>query len=291
MRQALFSFVVAALCVQQVVSHPFNKRAIDDADVQVLNYALTLEHLENAFYSGALAKFSDQDFEDAGLPSEARDRFSEVAAHEAAHVAALIAAVATLGGQATQPCTYNFPYNDVRSFADLSQTLEGVGASAYTGAAQDIKSGALLTAAASILATEARHASWVASAVNNAVPWYGSFETPLPPVIVFALAASFITSCPSTNPSLLGIVLGPLLVLTLKNAVAGQNATVCYDSSWGKPKFIVFYYGLTEAFVPIDKGQVAVPADVTGRVYAVGTTSGSEVTNETMVTHPIILTF
>jgi hypothetical protein len=73
-------------------------------DATVLNFALTLEHLENAFYSGALAKFSQHDFVKAGLPSWARDRFAQVAAHEAAHVAFLSKA---LGNKATQPCNYS----------------------------------------------------------------------------------------------------------------------------------------------------------------------------------------
>ena len=116
-----------------------------DADVQVLNYALTLEHLENAFYSGALAQFDEKAFRDAGLSSEACERFLEVALHEETHVAALYAAITLLGGQATQPCDYslyvfllgfegrfddfpcNSPYHDVHSFAALSQTFEGVG--------------------------------------------------------------------------------------------------------------------------------------------------------------------
>jgi hypothetical protein len=74
-----------------------------DADVKVLNYALTLEHLENAFYSGGLARFSDKDFQNAGLPSIARVRFSEIALHEVVHVATL---TAVLGFQATRPCKY-----------------------------------------------------------------------------------------------------------------------------------------------------------------------------------------
>jgi hypothetical protein len=51
-------------------------------DTTVLNFALTLEHLENAFYSGGLAKYDDKAFTDAGLPSFARGRFVEVGQHE-----------------------------------------------------------------------------------------------------------------------------------------------------------------------------------------------------------------
>src|SRR4051794_36650722 len=96
--------------------------------------------------------------------------------------------------------TFPSPYTDPKSFAALSQVLEGVGASAYTGAAQLPTNKASLTAAPSTLATKARHASWVASAVNMVTPWGTAFETPLGLNEVFTLAAGFITSCPSSNP-------------------------------------------------------------------------------------------
>jgi hypothetical protein len=68
------------------------------------------------------------------------------------------------------------PYTDPKSFAGLSQAIEGVGVSAYTGAAQYITDKSYLTAAASVLATEARHASWVASAVNKYAGWSGALD-------------------------------------------------------------------------------------------------------------------
>jgi hypothetical protein len=40
----------------------------DVQDVTVLQYAATLEHLEDAFYSGALAKFDATAFAAAGFP-------------------------------------------------------------------------------------------------------------------------------------------------------------------------------------------------------------------------------
>ncbi|KAG5633100.1 hypothetical protein H0H81_011039, partial [Sphagnurus paluster] len=72
----------------------------------------------------ALAKYKEHEFLAAGFPSWVRGRFAQIGEHEAAHVAFLSSA---LGDKATKPCTYKFPHNDPKSFAALSQILEGVG--------------------------------------------------------------------------------------------------------------------------------------------------------------------
>ncbi len=72
--------------------------------MDILNFALTLEHLEVAFYTQGLNKFNATDFKTAGLPDFARGRFEEILQNEQAHVDALSSA---LGPNATNPCLYN----------------------------------------------------------------------------------------------------------------------------------------------------------------------------------------
>lgn len=50
------------------------------------------------------------------------------------------------------------------------------GTSAYIGSVQNITNKTFSTAAASILATNARFATWVASSVNGVEPWDGAFD-------------------------------------------------------------------------------------------------------------------
>jgi hypothetical protein len=260
------------------------KRDVDD--VTVLNYALTLEHLEHHFYKEALERFDEQAFLNAGLPSFARGRFEQIAAHEATHVQFLSTA---LGDKATQPCTYNFPYTDPKSFATLSQVLEGVGTSAYTGAAQFISNKDYLTAAASILATEARHASWVASAANKFAGWSGAFDVPLDFNEVFTLAAAFITSCPSTNPAL---PVRAYPALTLKSPVPGKTVEIVFkdNNSMGATN-IAFFTGINTIFVAIRDNTVRIPENILGTVYAVATTSDGTADDSTIVAGPAILEF
>lgn len=73
------------------------------ADTQILNYALTLEYLEESFYAGALSKFDAAAFEADGFPPWVRERFEQIYSHEQAHVSFLSNA---LGTSATKPCNY-----------------------------------------------------------------------------------------------------------------------------------------------------------------------------------------
>ncbi|KAF8069906.1 ferritin-like domain-containing protein [Lyophyllum atratum] len=285
MKASFIALAVSALAVHALPGPA--KRAVDDATV--LNFALTLEHLEAAFYAEALAKYDDDAFAAAGLPPWARGRFAQIAAHEEAHVNFLSAA---LGDKATKPCTYKFPYTDPKSFAALAQVLEGVGVSAYTGAAQFIENKDYLTAAASVLATEARHASWVAGAVNQFSGWSGALDVPLSLNSVFSLAAPFFESCPSDNPAL-PVKAFPGLTFAGK-AKPGSPSTIAFEATAPSdtPLYAVFFSGLSQTAVPItDSKSITIPKDLIGTVYAVISTSDTKASDDNIIAGPAILHF
>ena len=127
-------------------------------DVNILNYALTLEYLEAAFYKEAVAK--------AGLTGALKTFATTVAGHEAAHVKALRK---TLGSKAAKKPSFDFKgaTSQASTFAQTAKVLEDTGVEAYQGQATNIKTPAVLKAAISIHPVEARHAAWVASILSR----------------------------------------------------------------------------------------------------------------------------
>jgi hypothetical protein len=128
------------------------------SDVAILNFALTLEYLEAAFYAEAVSK---------GRFSGKVGEFARVVAkHEAAHVAFLKSA---LGSAAVKSPKFDFKGTTTNraKFMATAQVLEDTGVAAYLGQAGNIKSKKILGAAGSVLAVEARHAGWIRD-LNNA---------------------------------------------------------------------------------------------------------------------------
>jgi hypothetical protein len=119
-------------------------------DVAVLNFALTLEYLETAFYKKATG---------LNLSPKAAKLAKEIYGHEAQHVIALKKAIKSLGGKPVKSPRFSFPITDEKSFLKLAQTLEDTGVSAYNGAGPALKNKDILTAAGSIVQVEARHAA------------------------------------------------------------------------------------------------------------------------------------
>ncbi len=150
-------------------------------DIGILNYALTLEYLEAAFYNGATA---------AKLPlsPQAAAFLKVVTTDENAHVAFLKGA---LGSKAAKEPKFDFKgaNTSAKSFLETAQVLENTGVHAYSGQALNIEHPKYVKAALSILTIEARHAS-VIGLLNDPsgemIAPDGPFDTPLTAAKVLA---------------------------------------------------------------------------------------------------------
>lgn len=149
-------------------------------DVAILNFALTLEYLEAAFYTEAV--------EMGALDGELALFARVVAAHERTHVRALRRA---LGSAAVARPRFNFrgTTEAAGAFAETAQVLEDTGVQAYAGQAPRIRSDAVLDAALAIHTVEARHASWIRG-INDNPEAPRAFDRPLTQRQVLARVAA-----------------------------------------------------------------------------------------------------
>jgi len=132
-----------------------SKAAVPSSDIAILNFALTLEHLEARFYDAALGVVP---FEQNIVRALAQTLRTD----ENAHVAALTQAIKSVGGSAVGPApSYHFGMDTFATqsgFLKLARLLEDTGVHAYLGQAANIKTPSILLTAASIVTVEGRHA-------------------------------------------------------------------------------------------------------------------------------------
>jgi hypothetical protein len=177
-------------------------------DVAILNYALTLEHLEANFYTTGLARFSAGDIGRAafaqvlgsGTVNGVYTNLGRIRDHEVAHVQALQDTIRSLGGTPVAACTYNFPYNNPDEFLRVALTLEETGVMAYDGAIAQLTAAALKAAGASIATVEARHAAYL-NLLNANIPFPNAFDQAKMMSEILAMAAPFLSNCPTTPGS------------------------------------------------------------------------------------------
>ena len=167
--------------------------AATSGDVAILNYALTLEYLEAAFYTEATKM--------GALSGDILRFANTVGAHERAHVSALKTA---LGSAAVKTPWFDFQgtTENEAKFRKTAQVLEDTGVMAYAGQAPLIDSNAVLGAALAIHTVEARHASWIRH-LNGAPPAPAAFDSAksMEQVLAAVTATGFITKTPATTSS------------------------------------------------------------------------------------------
>ena len=137
-------------------------------DAAILNYALTLEYVQDSFYSeveriGSLT---------GGLAEQAR----VVGAHERAHVKSLRE---VLGSKAVKRPRFDFrgATEDEDAFRQTAVAFEDLAVAAYKAQAPLIQSRAYLVPALAIHSVEARHAAWIRRLAGE-IPAADAFDEP-----------------------------------------------------------------------------------------------------------------
>ena len=142
-------------------------------DIDILNYALTLEYLEAAFYEGAAKT--------PGMSSEVAGYVKTFGDEEQQHVDALMTTIKDLGGTPVKAPKVDFgdAFTSVDKLIPLAITFEDTGVGAYNGAAPMIQSKDLLATAGGIVQVEARHAATIRLAAGES-PAPEAFDPSIP---------------------------------------------------------------------------------------------------------------
>ncbi len=166
---------------------PFVSAALAEAgggDVEILNFALTLEYLESDFYNIK--------GEELALSGQAKVYAKLFGEQEQAHVEALTTVIGQLGGKPVTKPTFVFPASSQSSFLALASVLENTGVGAYNGAAPSLQSKQVLASAGSIVQIEARHAAAINLLIGESPTPNQGFDRPLTKAQVLAKAAPLI---------------------------------------------------------------------------------------------------
>ena len=157
--------VGASFVAGGVLNAPFaaaNAPAVAKGDLDILNYALTLEYLESDFYSTGLAK--------GFLSGRTLELITPIGDHEKQHVAAVTQTIKALGGTPVSKPKITYPagiFDSKDKFLATASMFEELGVKAYHGQVPLIQSGDILGAAASIAGVESRHAAVIATLIGG----------------------------------------------------------------------------------------------------------------------------
>ncbi|MHC3437094.1 ferritin-like domain-containing protein [Natrialbaceae archaeon A-gly3] len=167
-------------------------------DIDILNFARTLEFLEAEFYRQGLRNIDDaalrQQVAELGVMEDrVLQRLRTVRDHEITHAEVLGQTVEMLGGEPVPSPQFDFgtAVQQPDEFIATGAMLEDIGVSAYAGAAPFIENVDLVPPALSIHSVEARHASLLRE-LNGEIGFPMAFDQPRSRSEVLELASGFI---------------------------------------------------------------------------------------------------
>ena len=155
-------------------------------DLEILNYALTLEYLEADFYTKGV--------EGGELKGRTLELLEPIRDHEQAHVAALTQTVKDMGGKPADKPEVKYPdgtFTDRTKFLKTASVFEELGVTAYHGQVPRVDDPEILKAAAAIAGVESRHAAILADLIGGK-PFPSPFEKSMSMKDVLAAAKPFL---------------------------------------------------------------------------------------------------
>jgi rubrerythrin len=226
----------------------------DVSDIEILNYALGLEHLEYAFYDDFLDSHSEDEVENSAVAKyfarptlrySTYQQIQDVRDHEEAHVEALSRTIEDLGGTPIEPAEYEFPYDTIEGFVAIADRLEAVGVSAYAGVAPMIDNDEVLKAALSIHSVEAEHQTYF-QLLHLQRPSPDAFNAARSTDAVLPIARQFVAGASDGGDA------GRMFTVTVENV--STPGTLDTDRANGvvplSPPVWAVYDGENPAFVP-----------------------------------------
>ena len=181
----------ASLALLGLGASAADARETPAGDVEILNYALTLEYLQAAFYTEA---------ERMGALRGRTERAAQVVgAVERAHVAAFHD---LLGGKAAKRPAFDFQGVTEKpgAFLKTAVAFEDLAVAAYKGQATRLQADSTLAAAVAIHSVEARHAAWMRY-LFGANPARSAFDEPSSKreVTQIVRSTNFVSAAPATK--------------------------------------------------------------------------------------------
>lgn len=146
-------------------------------DIDILNYALTLEYLEAGFYKAVLNSNIEPPSQEI---AELVQAFGD---NELEHVDALIATIEQMGGTPAEEPKASFESvlkGGAKEVLATAARVENVGAAAYLNEAPEIQSEEVLAAALAIHTVEARHAAALNELAGLSFTGSDQFEGTIP---------------------------------------------------------------------------------------------------------------
>jgi rubrerythrin len=155
-----------------------------EGDVGILNYALTLEHIQAAFYADLV--------ESTRLTAAAREALGKFGKEEEEHISVLTKKVEELGGDPAPKPQTTFSLKTDGGTLELASTLENVGAAAYLGQLPNIESDSVLETVLTIHSVEGRHAAAMNRLQHKPVTPDGAFAKAATVTTVLRTVAPFV---------------------------------------------------------------------------------------------------